>query len=187
MSFFRSIRASGLAALIFLVGVAAGVLAAFPLAGAVAPTSKASAHKPSGSYGDLLYVSTKKNIVVLTYPQLKTVATLPVYYAWTYLCSDPHNGNIFALDGGSGTITVYAHGGTTPIATLAVPSGYQVLGDCAVDPTTGNLAVPTDGPYQEEGAVVIFTGGQGVGTLNSRQKASRLRRRSIPRLREFIP
>ncbi len=40
-------------------------------------TTEARAQKASGSYGDLIYVATSNAIVVLSYPQLKVVQSLP--------------------------------------------------------------------------------------------------------------
>ncbi|HEY2554080.1 MAG TPA: hypothetical protein VGI15_02425, partial [Candidatus Cybelea sp.] len=51
----------------------------------------------------------------------------------------------------------YAHGGTTPLQTLSVSAGEPA--GCAVDPTTGNLAVTILGTSD----VVIFLGGSGSG------------------------
>jgi hypothetical protein len=64
-------------------------------------------------------------------------------------------------------ILEYAHGGTEPIATLddpGLPSG------CAVDPTTGNVAVANvsaDDPPHYHGDVVVFPNGQDPPTQYS--------------------
>jgi hypothetical protein len=70
------------------------------------------------------------------------------------LCSDS-NGDVFIPDGGA--IYEYAHGGTEPIATLNGPSGYYSAYGCAVDPTSGNLAV-TDFSHEfgASGNVAIY-------------------------------
>ena len=52
----------------------------------------------------------------------------------------------------------YAHGGASPIATLSLPGNKYTRG-CAVDPSTGNLAVVTGE------AVAIFSGAQGQATV----------------------
>ena len=84
----------------------------------------------------------------------------------TGACSD-RNGDVFivASNGSFQTSTIYeyAHGGTTPIATLSDPAaGYG----CAIDPSTGNLAVANvsdySNPYnQNYGDIAIFQGAQG--------------------------
>jgi hypothetical protein len=58
----------------------------------------------------------------------------------------------------------YAHGGTTPIATLTIP-GDSIAGGCAVDPTTGNLAVVYGCPDCGGPAVAIFPNSQGTPTI----------------------
>src|SRR5690348_9574893 len=99
----------------------------------------AGAHRASGSSGDLVYVATSHAIVVLTYPQMKIVQSLPSPYAYSGICSDQSNGNVYVAGGTE--VVVYAHGATSPIATLYPPAGYGSLVACAVDPTTGNLIV----------------------------------------------
>ncbi len=71
-------------------------------------------------------------------------------------CSD-QAGDVFILNQGPGTIVEYAHGGTSPIATLSDPADIEE--GCSVDPTTGNLAVANiyhngSGP---PGGVVVYT------------------------------
>jgi hypothetical protein len=84
-------------------------------------------------------VATTTQIVVLSYPGGAIVGAIPWYDASNYICSDPTNGNIFVPE--NYRIYEYAHGGTSPIATLRVPGAYVETKGCAVDPTTGNLAV----------------------------------------------
>ncbi|MGC2633098.1 MAG: hypothetical protein WA215_02685 [Candidatus Cybelea sp.] len=96
--------------------------------------------------GDLLYVSSKRRaeVDILSYPQGKSVGELPIYPGTiTGLCSDPA-GNVWVATSVEGQITMYkyAHGGTSPIATLNVPGDLGQ--DCAVDPSSGNLAVSHD-------------------------------------------
>ena len=130
-------------------------------------TSAASrAHPGSGSSGDLLYAATQNAIVVLSYPMWSIVARIPG--AFYFVCSDPNTGNIFAI--GNTEIDEYAHGGTTPIATLTVPSGYSGFTGCTVDATTGNLAVATAGGPNNRGAVLVYSGGQGQATPYSDSK-----------------
>jgi hypothetical protein len=66
------------------------------------------------------------------------------------------SGDVFVVDfggeGGSAGIVEYAHGGTSPIATLSDP-GYNPQA-CSIDPTTGNLAV-TNGPAENGGMGVV--------------------------------
>jgi hypothetical protein len=71
-------------------------------------------------------------------------------------CADA-NGDVFIVE--SLSINEYAHGGTQPIATLSDPSGYGF--GCAVDPTTGNLAVVNDGSRYISTDVLIYHNASG--------------------------
>src|SRR6202042_651602 len=95
--------------------------------------------KPGTSGGDLVYISSYANAVyVYSYPAGPLVGTLTGFNNPIGLCSDA-KGNVWVTNASGGNIVEYAHGGTSPIATLQ-DSG-QTPEDCAVDPTTGNLAV----------------------------------------------
>jgi hypothetical protein len=113
-----------------------------------APASAAHARRgtpwmlPEAKSGDLLYVSSftpeeGKNISVYSYPGGRRVGELAPAYA-PGLCSDAA-GNVFVVETELEEIVEYAHGGTQPIATLS--DEYNFPRGCAVDPTTGNLAV----------------------------------------------
>lgn len=71
-------------------------------------------------------------------------------------------GDVYVLNGGGTTIDVYAHGGTTPIRTLALP-GYPEL-NCSVDAKTGNLALGVLGSSCGD-CIAVFTNGAGIPTL----------------------
>ncbi|HEY2476267.1 MAG TPA: hypothetical protein VGI19_15880 [Candidatus Cybelea sp.] len=115
----------------------------------------ASWMSPAAKRGDLLYVATGDNVYVLSYPVGKVVGGLGV--TGNNLCSDKH-GNVFVPTNGY-QILEYAHGGMTPIQTLA--SGDIPLG-CAVDPVTGNLAVTQEA--SGAGEVAIFRHAKGQAT-----------------------
>ncbi|HYL26556.1 MAG TPA: hypothetical protein VEW74_01910 [Candidatus Nitrosotalea sp.] len=118
---------------------------------------------------DLLYVSNSANgdVAVYTFPKRQFVTTLSALNTYgSGECTDAA-GNIFITtfnQYGASTIYEFAHGGTTPIATLADQG--QALG-CAVDPTTGNLAVTNvvdhspSNPYPYNSDLAIYTGAQG--------------------------
>ena len=104
-------------------------------------------HRAAGS-GDLLYVTTDVNVFFAV--NYKTGKRQQVSYmnygAGGGDCTDS-GGNVFiAASEGSpsvgGFIFKFAHGGTAPLATLSDGSYYPT--GCAVDPTTGNLAVSND-------------------------------------------
>jgi hypothetical protein len=100
---------------------------------------------PEAKTDDLLYVGNQYgNVYAFSYPRGKLVGELESIDAFTGgLCAD-RNGDVFVTsenDNSKGlTAYVYefAHGGANPIAMLKDSYGAS---SCAVDPTTGNLAV----------------------------------------------
>jgi hypothetical protein len=134
--------------------------------GVTAPpaTAAASVRRSAGTSGDLVYVSTSTAVKVLSYPGLKVVQSLPSSYSYSGICSDPNNGNVYVA--AATQVIVYAHGGTTPIATLTPPSGYHSLVACAVDPTTDNLVVSSQYEYSyKKAALLLYHEGQGTPTI----------------------
>jgi hypothetical protein len=147
--------------------------------GAIPPAAvpAAQAANPATSSGDLLYVDdsgtdySRAYVDVFTYPQGKLVTTLTGFHRLSGECSDS-NGDVFIVAPGEElsnptTIYEYAHGGSTPIATLT-ESGEG--NGCAVDPATGNLAVANttdqNNPYKSGyGSVAVFAGAQGSPTM----------------------
>jgi hypothetical protein len=96
--------------------------------------------EPGAKSNVLLYVSNfyGSDVTVYSYPKGGLVGTLTGFGSPTGVCSDSQ-GNVFITDYADADIVEFAHGGTTPIATLS-DSGLRPEG-CSVDPTTGNLAV----------------------------------------------
>jgi hypothetical protein len=115
---------------------------------------------PNAKSTDLLYLASTAGGHVISYPAGKLVGSFEPTkdLEWSYLCSDA-TGNVFLtkFKYGSPNILEYAHGGTSPIATLHDP-GYPW--SCSVDPTSGNLAVAT---YSGSGGgnIAIFPSAQG--------------------------
>jgi hypothetical protein len=122
-------------------------------------------HRASGSSGDLLYVSQSVsegwNIVMLTYPQGKAVGTIVPPNQPFDICSDS-SGNVWAPT--QQVVYEYGHGGTSPIQTLSAPGLF--MNACAVDPSTGNLAVVGEDDYGTP-TIAIWSGGQGSPTSYS--------------------
>jgi hypothetical protein len=129
--------------------------------GAMPQTAASHIRKASSSSGDLLYVGSEEyGVFVLSYPQGQIVTQFgpPNDGVVFGMCSD-QSGDVFVLAGGTpGYIYEYAHGGTSPIETLA--DGYDVPLACAVDPTTGNLAVVNN----DVATVAIYPDAQGTPT-----------------------
>jgi hypothetical protein len=118
---------------------------------------------PKATSEDLLYVGNlNAGVTIYTYPQRKLVANLKGFNEPRGLCVDKA-GDVYVTDFGGAKIVEYAHGGTKPIATLADDGDPY---GCAVDPTTGNLAVTNwcDGPSgscYSEGTVLIYKQAKG--------------------------
>jgi hypothetical protein len=134
--------------------------------GAMPQTSATATHAdrgkswmlPSTSSRDLIYATGGcGGACVISYPDGKTVDSITIGGGVVGDCSDSA-GNVFITN--NNQVLEYAHGGTTPIATLDL-SGDNATG-CAVDPMTGNLAVV----YRGSGAdVAVFADAQGQPML----------------------
>lgn len=114
--------------------------------GAIPPSAIGSTRSwmsPDAKRRDLLYVSDFQNndVSVFSYPEGKLKGTLTGFTEPYGECADAA-GDIFIANGSPPEILEYAHGGTTPIATLDDPGQYPY--SCSVDPTTGDLAVTNE-------------------------------------------
>jgi DNA-binding beta-propeller fold protein YncE len=115
----------------------------------------------SAKASDLLYVSNSTGTVsVFTWPGLNLVGSLTDFQEPAALCVDKTQ-DVYVVDFSAQAIYEYAHGGTTPIQTLADPGGNPNA--CSVDPVTGNLAVTNQIGYTESsGNLEIYP--QATGT-----------------------
>lgn len=130
---------------------------------------------PEAKSDTLLYITDESYnaVFVYTWPKLKLVGELTGFYAPQGLCSDA-KGDVFVANFAAYDVIEYAHGGTSPIATLQDEGNntqYFAAG-CAVDPTTGNLAVTNDGGEENGdnpawGNVAIFKNASGTPTFVS--------------------
>lgn len=113
---------------------------------------------------DLLYISDagSNHVYVYALPSRKLTQTLSGFDEPQGECSDAA-GNVFITNTQKSEIVEYAHGGTQPIQRLK-DQGYYPVG-CAVDGSTGNLAVTnlfaTKNKY---GSVAIFKNASGSPT-----------------------
>jgi len=119
---------------------------------------------PEATSEDLLYVTNYGNVMVFAYPGLKLVGRLRGFYSSVGACVDAH-GDVFITNYGHslkkpGEIAEYAHGGTKPVMLLK-PKRVGAVG-CAIDPTTGNLAISGFG---EPPTVDVFKGAKGEPAL----------------------
>lgn len=124
---------------------------------------------PEARGENLVYVSdswTTGNVYVFSYPMGKRVGTLTGFYFPTGECVDKH-GNVWILNLSPAVIVEYAHGGTTPIATLNDPVyGFS----CSIDPTTGNLAISSGDPAE----VAVYANAAGTPTIYTYSGAASL-------------
>lgn len=100
---------------------------------------------------DLLYISDYYGVHVFSYPKGVHVGDIYGFVSPAGICSN-HAGDVFVTDTPTYHVYEYAHGSTKRLKTLY--DNYVDFGpiDCSVDPTTGNVAVASDG----DGFVVIF-------------------------------
>jgi hypothetical protein len=129
---------------------------------------------PNARNDDLLYVSDAESddVTVYAYPKGTLIGTLRGFTDPQGECSDKH-GNVWIVNTGTGNVIEYAHGGTTPIAIVSDP-GYDPVG-CAVDSTTGNLAVTNIASTTQgsKGNVAIFAGAQGLPAYHAPSNIAR--------------
>jgi len=123
---------------------------------------------PDSKRDDLLYVSDQNagDVYVYSWPAGKLEGTLTGFSSPQGLCVDKA-GDVWIV-AEFGTVVEYAHGGTTPIATLSGEPGY-VLNGCSVDPTTGNLAVTSANAKGSSGPghVSIYQNARGTPKIYS--------------------
>lgn len=111
---------------------------------------------PNSSSQDLLYVSNGSNVNVYSYPGLTIVGQLAFFGYAGSECSDS-SGNVFIIDGYRSRVVEVAHGGTQPIGTWSTPQMDPI--GCAVDPTSGDLAVTNGGgAHGSGGSLAVFAG-----------------------------
>jgi len=117
----------------------------------------------SASNSNLLYVSDigAETVDVFTYPKGKLVGTLTGFTEPNGECVDK-TGNVFITNTYASTILEYAHGSAKLKATLNDAS-YRPVG-CAVDPTTGDLAV-TNFVF-DTGGLAIYKHAKGKPSLH---------------------
>ena len=119
---------------------------------------------PDAKKKDLLYISDRgtNDVYVYSYPRGKLNGTLTGFNDPDGECVDK-TGDVFITNFLSSNIIEYAHGGTSPIATLSDPGYYPA--DCSVDPTTGNLAVTNfETTSNLQGGVAIYQSAKGSPT-----------------------
>jgi hypothetical protein len=126
---------------------------------AVAEGRAGSWMSPAAKHIDLLYVSDVSESVVDVYAfgSGKQVGRLKGFLRPHGQCVDK-DGDVFITDSGAAQILEYAHGGSTPLETLADPGNFPH--GCSVDPKTGDLAVTNLPPDAGSGSVSVYREGR---------------------------
>ena len=111
---------------------------------------------PEAKSQDLIYAegAACEGICILRYPDGKRVGNIALSETSGGDCSD-RNGNVFVTN--DSQVLKFAHGGTTPIASLSLPGTDAQA--CGVDPATGNLAVLFSGSGAN---VAVFASASGT-------------------------
>jgi hypothetical protein len=125
----------------------------------------AAALRTTVSSGALLYVSDTNGGAVRMYsfPQLTPEGSVHVGDP-EGLCVDDRTRNVWVVNTVYSKVVEFAHGGTTPIATLL--DGQQYPDACAVNPVTGDLAVANfDDGGSDPGSVSIYKKSRGSARL----------------------
>ena len=109
----------------------------------------------------LLYVSDLGtfDVYVYRFPSLELAGKLHGFNEPQGECADA-SGDVWIADTGSEQMIEYAHGGTKPVATLADPVGYPA--GCAVDDSSGNLAVTNLYDFSGAGSVLVYKRARGT-------------------------
>jgi hypothetical protein len=117
---------------------------------------------PDAAGMNLLYVADLNagSVNVYSYPTGTLKGVLTGFSAPHYECVDKA-GNVFVASSSAKNVLEYAHGGKTPIKTFKV-TGYPH--GCAIDPTTGNLAILQDPPTSGPGQILIYAHAKGKPT-----------------------
>lgn len=155
MRFEIALRCAVITALVVMAGCAGGK---------VLPVTSLPQAARTESGSTLLYVSeySSNRVDVLSYPSGAPWETLSGFSAPNGICTDA-NGHVWVTDTLAQRIVEYAVGQTHRISVLHDPDEYPV--DCAVDPTTGDLAVVnmygSSSPSPGAGNVVIYRAARG--------------------------
>lgn len=166
-SVFRSVLAIASASALAACTGSGGRFPADNLAGtapAAVPGVRLSWIDPRSKSGTLLYVSDQNagTVYVYAYPSLAPVGQLTGFDLPSGLCVNRRNGNVWVTDAFANTISEFAHGGSTPIRTIAPGSRVTTyVAACSVHPKSGDLAVvtlETDDPSE----ILIFKPGQSI-------------------------
>jgi hypothetical protein len=159
---YRALSVSALAMLI------SGCGGSQPQAGAIPQSRQLSVHTglhgswmlPEARRDNLIYADDTNagKVYVLSYPGGKLVGTIGGLDEPQGECVDT-SGDVWIANSSNNSLVEYAHGGTSPIGALQEGANAEPL-SCAIDPTTGNLAVVNRYPT----TVAVFANAAGSPT-----------------------
>lgn len=157
----RYVLSLGAAALLLAGCGGSGASSAIPQTGDAQLERGQSWAAPQAVKSDLLYVSDIDELSIYSYPAGSLVGVIKNadFSRLAGECVDA-SGDIFVASLGNGKIFEYAHGGRKLLNTLEAPAKSSPVG-CAVDPTTGNLAVTALPAKGATGSVAIYAHAQG--------------------------
>lgn len=110
---------------------------------------------PQARTGNLLYVADLNagDVYVFSYPGGVLKRTLTGFQAVHYLCVDG-GGHVFVDDTGASKVLEYDRNGSKPMHAFKTPNATP--NSCAIDPTTGDLAISYNPLGQGPGAVDVY-------------------------------
>lgn len=118
------------------------------------------------SAATLLYVSDLEtfDVDVYSYPSLARIGKLTGFNEPQGECTDG-DGDVWIASTRDYKMYEFAHGGKRPIVTLTDPLGYPA--GCAIDPTSGDLAVANIEDYSGSASVLIYKHARGTPAVYS--------------------
>jgi len=137
-------------------------------AGSASGSRRGSWMAPDAKHQDLLYISdlATSDVYVYAYRSGALEGTLTGFSAPHGECVDAA-GDVFITNTNAASVLEYAHGGSSPIATIQDPN--QSPAGCSIDPTTGTLAVTSVGGTQgsSPGNVAVYKNAKGAPKIYS--------------------
>ncbi|HEY4434308.1 MAG TPA: hypothetical protein VGM99_07875 [Candidatus Cybelea sp.] len=134
-----------------------------------APTAPAqqAAHRAARSSGDLLYVGAQREGAIYSYPDGSPIGTFSTSATIHGMCSDA-KGDVFIVAGKNGAepsaagyVYEFAHGGTSPVATLNLPT-HEIPVSCSSDRGSGDLAVTSYNSRDFAPKIEVYAGAHGT-------------------------
>ena len=121
--------------------------------------ARAKIVRPAVSKDFLLYATDPNDnlVYMISLPTGKLVGKLTGFNQPINDCSDTA-GNVYIVDSQDHQVRAYKHGAKSPFRVLGVGTRYTPTA-CSADPTTGDLAVTSDG--SPNGSIAVFTHAQG--------------------------